>query len=49
MGKLKCTVVCDDLVRKYCEQNPGNSINKGFEGMTYSNILNHEIYIHLYL
>ena len=36
MGKLKYIVVCDDLVRKYCEQNRCNSINKRFEGLTYS-------------
>jgi hypothetical protein len=30
MGKLKYAVVCDSLVRKYFEQNTGNSIKKRF-------------------
>jgi hypothetical protein len=36
MGKLKYTVVCDDLMRKYFEKNTGNSINNRFEGKMYS-------------
>jgi len=36
MGKLKYIVVCDDLVRKYFEENADNSIKNSFKGMTYS-------------
>ena len=49
MGKLKYSVVCDDLVRKYSEQNAGNFFLKGLRKNDVVNILKHEMYLYMYL
>lgn len=49
MGKLKYIVVCDDLVRKYFEENADNSIKNSFKGMTYSTFGPWNLYVRVFI